>query len=395
MIYWIWLQKALSQGNDKLNKILNKFSSAKEVYNVGDAGRVSSGIFNERELRLMRSTSLESAKKIYDTCIRENITVITPDTNVYPQILKNIPNPPFVLYVKGCFPDFDSQPAICVVGSRDVSDFGYKSAYSLSGRLARGGFIIVSGGAKGCDAAAHCGALLNGGITVAVLANGFGDDYLKQNEELRRKIKENGCLITEYPPYTPVMKSNFKVRNRILSGLSYGVVIIEAKEKSGTLLTANSAIEHNRDLFVIPGKPGFDYCLGSNRLIKEGAKPVFDLSDIFSEYETKLKGKISIERAKEKPLSKIQIIKNEDKKAVREPKTDIKNEEKQQISKKILPEGLSKNAKIIYNQLDKQIFTVDDLLSLDLNSVDILSALGELELYGFISSVPGGRYKLI
>ena len=394
MIYWIWLQKALSQGNNKLNKILGKFSSAKEIYELGNEGRVASKIFNERELRMMTNTSLDSAKKIYDTCVRENISVITPMSPNYPTPLKNIPNPPLVLYVKGNLPDFENHPAICIVGSRKVSNYGRKCAYSLGGRLSRGGFTIVSGGAIGTDAAAHYGALLNDGITVAVLANGFGDDYLKQNEKLREAILENGCLITEYPPYTPLKKSSFHVRNRIMSGLSEGVIIVEASEKSGTLLTANAAIEQNRDLFVIPGNPGLPQYFGSNRLIRDGAKPLIELSDIFSEYETRLVDKIDIKKAKDKPLAKMEFFAADTLKKTESLKKSNHIEKNNQISKKILPEHLSKNAKIIYNQLDKQIFTPDDLLFVDLNSVDILSALGELELYGFISSVPGGRYTL-
>ncbi len=394
MIYWIWLQKALSQGSNRLNLILDKFGGAKAVYEAGDEGRAASGIFNERELRLMRSTTLESAKKIYDTCLRENITVITPEMDIYPNILRNIPDPPFVLYARGRFPDFDNIPAICIVGPREVTDYGYKCAYSLSGRLCRGGFIIVSGGAKGSDTAAHTGTLLNGGVTVAVLANGFGDDYLKQNENLRKDILENGCLITEYPPYTTVKKGSFRVRNRLMSGLCHGVIIVEAKEKSGTIITANRAIEQNRDLFVIPGNPGLPQYAGSNKLIKDGAKPLFDLSDIFSEYETKLHGKIDINRANDQPLAKmskaVSVPEKTEKKSPDIKKTEIKKE----FSKKILPEHLSKNAKIIYNQLDKQIFTCDDLLSPELNSNDILSALGELELYGYVSLIPGGRYTL-
>ncbi len=397
MIYWIWLQKALSQGSDRLNYILDKFPSAKAVYTAGDEGRAASGIFNERELRLMRSTTLESAKKIYDTCLRENITVITPESEVYPSILRNIPDPPFVLYAKGRFPDFDREPAMCIVGPREVSNYGYKCAYSLSGRLCRGGFIIVSGGAKGSDFAAHTGALLNGGITVAILANGFGDDYLKQNEALRKDILEKGCLITEYPPYTPVTKSSFRVRNRLMSGLSHGVIIVEAREKSGTIITANRAVEQNKDLFVIPGNPGLPQYEGSNKLIKDGAKPLIDLSDIFSEYETKLHGKIDINKANAQPLAKMSEytykVENTEK-AQKERPVLQKTKVKREFSKKILPEHLSKNAKIIYNQLDKQIFTCDDLLSPELNSNDILSALGELELYGFLSSIPGGRYTL-
>lgn len=400
MIYWIWLQKALGQGSDRLPFILSKFSSASKVYAAGDEGRKSSGIFNERELRLLKNTSLQSAKAIYEKCIRENITVITPNMDVYPKILRNIPTPPFVLYVKGRFPDFDNTPAMCIVGPRKVTDYGYKCAYSLGGRLSRAGFIIVSGGAMGSDTAAHQGAILNGGVTVAVLANGFGDNYLAQNEELRKTIQSKGCLITEYPPYTRVTKQAFLFRNRLMSGLAQGVIVVEAGERSGALITSRHAVEQNKDIFVIPGNPGLPQYVGSNKLIRDGAKPLLELEDIFSEYENRLKGKISLQNAVASPLAKMVKYKpqNSPSRSVNKDKTDEKNHTKQdtnQIIKKILPENLSKNAKIIYNQLDKQVFTCDDLLSPTMNSNYILSALGELELFGFIKSLPGGRYTLI
>jgi len=396
VIYWLWLQKALGSGSRALPRILAKFKNAKEVFEAGDAGRTDSGVFNERELRLMKNTTLENAKKIHNNCVRENVTVITYEDNAYPKLLKNIPDPPLVLYVKGKLPDFNSVPSICIVGPREVTDYGYKCAYSLGGRLCRGGFIVVSGGAKGSDAAAHQGALLNGGITVAVLPNGFGYDYLKQNEKLRENILEKGCLITENPPYTSVTKGAFEIRNRLMSGLSLGVVVVEAGERSGGLITARRATEQNRDLFVIPGSPGAPQYISSNRLIKDGAKPLFDLSDIFSEYEGLYGGKIDINRALAKPLAKMVKYKPEYEEKIKSdtPKT-VKKEEEKEFSKKILPENLSKNAKIIYNQLDKQYFTVDELLSPDMNSKDILSALGELELFGFVSSVPGGRYIVV
>ncbi|MEE0946262.1 MAG: DNA-processing protein DprA [Acutalibacteraceae bacterium] len=399
MIYWIWLQQALGHGNNKLNAIINKFSSAEKVYSAGDEGRRQSLIFTERELRLMCDTSLQKAKSIYEKCVRENITVVTPDMSVYPKPLRNIPNPPFVLYVKGRLPDFDNVPCMCVVGPRKVTEYGYKCAYSISGRLCKAGFIIVSGGAMGSDAAAHQGALLNGGITVAILANGFGDNYLVQNEELRNEIMKKGCLITEYPPETKVNRGVFQQRNRIMSGLSMGVVIVEAAEKSGTLITARHAVEQNRDVFVIPGNPSLEQYKGSNKLLRDGAKPLTEINDILGEYKTVLGDKIDAERAVQTPLAKmvkyapVKATAHKDQPPKIEKKAPSETEEIKKI-KKILPETLSKNAKIIYNQLDKQIFTCDDLLSPTMNSSSILSALGELELLGFIKTLPGGRYTL-
>ncbi len=406
MIYWLWLQCALGAGNNRFHEIISVFTSARKVYEAGDAGRSASCIFNKKELEALNKTPLSTAKSLRDKCQRENVTVITPDDNLYPKCLLNIDNPPYALYVKGTFPDFDNIPVMCVVGTREVSEYGAKCAYSLSGRLSRGGFVIVSGGAKGSDTYAHIGAMLSGGITVAVLPNGFGARYLKGNEKLREDVvRKGGCLITEFPPDTPVTKRSFFIRNRLLSALAVGTVIIEAPVKSGALITAAYATEQNKDVFVIPGRPGIESCEGTNQLLRDGAKPVIDLNDIFSEYTYKLGDKISIEKALEKPLPSIkeyEKISENKKEKVLKPPYKLKKEtakelalnEKNKIVKKILPESLSKNAKIIYNQLDKQIFTCDDLLNPEMNANMILSALGELELFGFIRSLPGGRYTL-
>lgn len=406
MIYWLWLQCALGAGGNRFHEIISHFSTAKRVYDAGDDGRAASRIFTQRELTLLGNTSLDTARSLKERCEKENITVITPDSSAYPMCLKNISKPPFALYCKGILPDFDNIPAICMVGTRKVSEYGYKCAYSLSGRLSRGGFIIISGGAKGSDTAAHLGALLAGGKTVALLPHGFGVSYLLENEKLREDIlKSGGCLITEFPPDTPVAKQSFHIRNRLLSALSVGTVVVEAPVKSGALITASNALEQNRDVFVIPGNPGVGNYEGSNALLRDGAKPVTQLGDIFSEYTYRLGDKISIEKAMEKPLPNLRTYALKNEKPVKSPKKTpykLKKEAvdemslkgKNEIIKKILPENLSKTAKIIYNQLDKQIFTCDDLLSSEMNANMIVSALGELELFGFIKSLPGGRYTL-
>ena len=406
MIYWLWLQCALGAGGNHYHEILSHFSTAKGVYDAGDEGRAVSHVFNARELERLRNTSLDTARTLRDRCLKEEISVVTPNHKAYPQCLKNISRPPFALYIKGELPDFDNTPTICMVGTRKVTDYGYKCAYSLSGRLSRGGFVIVSGGAKGSDTAAHLGALLTGGKTVAVIPHGFGVSYLKENKKLRDDIlKSGGCILTEFPPDTPVTKPAFHIRNRLLSALSIGTVVVEAPARSGALITASNATEQNRDVFVVPGSPGVSNYEGSNALLRDGAKPVTQLSDIFSEYIYRFGDRISIERAMEKPLPSFKIYDSGNKemdKSVSKMPYKLKDEaaqefglsEKKQIIKKILPESLSKNAKIIYNQLDKQIFTCDDLLSPKLNANMIMSALGELELLGFIKSIPGGRYTL-
>ena len=195
---------------------------------------------------------------------------------------------------------------------------------------------------------------------------------MPENRHLRETISKNGCLISEYPPYTAATKYSFPIRNRIISALSLGTVVIEASLKSGSLITARLANEQGRDVFVIPGNPSLDNYKGSNALLRDGAIPLLNASDIFNQYLLKFPEHIDIE------------------KAFLEEKDERINEK----IKKNLDIGLSKEAKIVYNNLNSQKFTVDDLLSLDLSDDQLLSALSELEIEGIIKALPGGIYDL-
>ncbi len=411
MIYWLWLHCALGAGGIKSKEIISRFSSAKALYEAGDKGRRELNIFTENQLTRLNNTTLDEVNELIKQCSAQNIGIITIGDKNYPKRLKRIYNPPYALFYKGEFPNFDSIPTLCIVGTRKVTDYGYKCAYSLSGRLSQGGFLIISGGAKGSDTAAHLGALLTGNKTVAVLPCGFNINYPVANKKLREDILlSGGCLISEYLPDTPAQKSHFVVRNRLLSGLSNGVIVAEAPLKSGAMITANYAAEQNRDVFAIPGNPAQLNYLGNNSLIRDGAKAVSFITDVFSEYICEFNDKISIEMAMAKPLpsyksydfgieEKVEVNNKNDVKPPYKLKEqgnfEVKNTEKIKINKKILSEPLSKNTKMIYNQLNKQIFSCDDLLSSEVNSSMALAAVGELELYGLIEAIPGGRYKLL
>ena len=373
-------------------KIIEEQISPQEIYKNPDK------FFNGELAKKAKRTPLSKALKIIEYCKSENISIITYKDEKYPQKLLNITNPPLVLYCKGGFPDFNGVPSLCIVGPRKVSEYGYKCAYSLSARLSVAGFIVVSGGAVGCDYAAHDGALCHGGKTVAVLGNGFGDDYLKRNEPLRERIAKEGCLITEFPPKTKASKFTFPLRNRIMAGLCDGTVLIEAPQKSGSLITANFANEFNRDLFIIPGNPGNENYVGSNLLLRDGAKPLLEINDVFEEYLWKYNDKIDIKRAESTKLLKPIIYDgsyNPVKKQVKKAEKVIKEPINVKIIKKILPEHLSKNARMVYNCLDKVEFLCDDIYIKELSYAEITAALGELEIFGFVKSLPGGRYSLV
>lgn len=374
--YFIWLQGALGAGNIRAVKALKYFGNAENIYKASPSERKAAGIFSPKDLSRLSGTKIDTAKIIIDDCRKYGIDIIPLGDKKYPYCLSVIDNPPIVLYLKGEMLDFDNTPAICIVGPRKVSDYGKKAAYSLAYRLSKSGMTVVSGGAVGSDYYAHVGALKAGCKTALVMPCGIESGYLSQNAPLRKCVSENGCIISELPPKAGLTKFSFHIRNRIMSALSLGTVVVEAGEKSGALITANHALNQGRDVFVIPGLPTEKHYVGSNALLRDGAKPLLDVSDIFNEYIPRFPDKIDIKKAFEKPQKR------------------AKKTEKKEVYKKLSNETLSKEAKIVYNHLDKHKFYPDEIGGTDLGSSEILSALIELELEGLVRALPGGRYEL-
>ena len=368
----------MGAGSIRAVKALERFGSAEAVYAADITERSKSGIFTQAELNRMRKYRLSSAKEVIADCHSYRTEIITLGDKRYPECLSSTENPPLVLYVNGAFPDFDSTPAVCIVGPRKVSDYGKKAAYSLGMRLSAAGITVVSGGAVGADYYAHAGALKAGGKTVLVMACGIGSGYLIKNEPLRKRVEEVGCIISEYPPGTKVTRFSFPVRNRIMSALALTTVVVEAPEKSGALITANHALEQGREVFVIPGSPDSEDYAGSNALLRDGARPLLDASDIFNEYIPKFPDKIDIANAY--------------KKRENTAKTE-KTEKIPENGKKILSETLSKEAKIVYNHLDKHKFYPEEITGTGLDSQQLLAALTELEIELLIHALPGGCYE--
>lgn len=378
--YYIWLQCVLGAGNARATKILEYFGSAEKVFKASDVERAKSRLFTAKELSRMYAITLTNSLEIMARCNEEGIEIIPYGSEKYPFCLSVIPDAPLVLYVKGKLPDFDNTPTVAIVGPRKVSEFGKRAAYSLGYRLAASGIMVVSGGAVGTDTYAHAGALKAGGVTVLCLGCGICSDYLKENEKLRTAVSKNGCLISEYPPDSEASRYTFPIRNRIISALSLGTIVVEAGAKSGALITARHSIEQGRDVFVIPGSPEDKKYAGSNLLLRDGAKPLLDASDIFNEYILRFSDKINIEKAYSKP-----IINSE----AKPENKNFENPEKNSLK------TLSKEAKIVYNYLDKQIFLPEEISAKELSTGQLLSALTELEMEFLIEALPGGRYRKI
>lgn len=383
IIYWIWLQQALGCGNGKFKKVISEFNDAKTFYELGDAVWKSCGILTKKELDKIRSCDFDDAKKIIEKCEFYNQNIITYNDNSYPERLRNIYNPPCVLYVKGDMVDVDDNILISIVGTRSAISENEEISYDFAYELSKSGVIIVSGGALGIDTMAHKGALDAGSKTVCVLGNGLDVNYPKENSSLRYDISQNGVLVSEYPPETPPLPRNFPIRNRILSALSLGTLVIQAGKKSGALITANLAAEQNRDVFAIPGSIKDEQSVGSNDLIKDGAKPVTCAMDIIEEYIGIYKDKLDFTDIVNNKTENKDNNSSKDKKIYSNVDTNI-------ISR------LSENAKKVYNVLGFEKEHIDDIsvrAGLPINQV--LQSITELEIYGVINSYSGKRYSKI
>lgn len=283
ILYKLWLNILCGHTPSIINKIVKNIGSAEEIYNSDEKYKKATSAL-PLSLRLRARRSLDKARELYEYCEREGIRILTIDDEKYPDSLREVYAPPQILYVKGQDIDFNSLVCVSIVGSRHCSENGKKFIYNLSQDLAKAGVLIVSGMAMGADAAAHRGAIKAGNMTVAVLAGGVDRVYPKENTSLYKEIVSYGAILSERPPGSEGKGTYYRERNRIITGLSKGVVIAEGELKSGTKLTADWAINSNRDLYAVPGAPTEKGSELPNTLIKSSAKLITSAEDILEEY---------------------------------------------------------------------------------------------------------------
>jgi DNA processing protein len=306
---WVALNMTLGIGPRAAAKLLERFGSAEAVYGATRAELEQLRLLPEavdsiiaRELQDKAEAEIENVKKL-------GADLLILDDGVYPSLLREIYDPPITLYVKGAWDQCLDQPCVAIVGSRRCSTYGQNAALMLARDLAQRGVTVVSGFARGIDAAAHRGALEGGGRTVAVLGTGIDQFYPRDHKKLADEIlQRGGAVVTQFPLSTPPVSENFPYRNRIISGLSLGVVVVEAAENSGSLITARLAIEQNREVFAVPGNITSRNSFGTNYLIKgAGAKLVQQWQDIAAELPPQIAAKLLPppfgEKKKEKSLA--------------------------------------------------------------------------------------------
>ena len=348
-IYWIALN-IIGLSPAKFKKIYSKVKNIKEIFYMKIDELVSLGLSKEIAEKIINWEKLPLKEEI-EFIKNEGINILTIDQPDYPSLLKEIYDPPFLLYVKGKI-DFN-QFMISIVGTRTPSIYGLKMAEKFAGQLASYGFVIVSGLARGIDTISHMATIRAGGKTIGVLGSGFRNFYPPENKKIEKDIIENGAIITEFPSYTIPEKYNFPRRNRIISGLSKGVVVIEAGPKSGALITAYYALEQGREVFALPGRVDTLYSKGTNKLLKEGAILVEDVNDIISALNIEVK----------------------------------------KIEKKEKEEKLEEEERKIIDILNEPLQLEEIILKTKMKPEILLQTLTKLQLNGIIEELPGKIYR--
>ena len=295
--YWIWLATRQGASPVRTLRVLEQCGSPERAYfaDPGEYGLLAD--IPDKLRAALADKSLAEAERILGECERLGLRVLTLQDAEYPERLRQIPDPPAVLYLRGRTFAFDEEAAIAVVGAREPTPYGVKMAGKLGLELARQGALLVSGIAQGLDAAAIRGALKGGGPVVSVLGGGVDVVYPRENRFLYEDVAAAGALISEYPPGTGIQAGHFPVRNRIISGLSLAVVVVEAPEKSGALITANTALEQGRDVFAVPGPINAASSRGCNQLIRDGAGLVMEAWDVLGTYQQRFPQKLRPIRA--------------------------------------------------------------------------------------------------
>lgn len=394
-LYWIWISCGLGAGASCLDLVSYYEWNPQEIYGSSFNEIFSLDVITKRQVEKLKSFSLEDAQKILDTVNANGWKVITPSSKYYPHNLITLQDLPLVLYVEGDETALTNEMSVSVVGARKASDYGKSVARALSSALSEMGFTIVSGGALGIDSAAHQGTLDENGKTICVLGCGLGTNYLMDNKPLRDEIVKNGALVTEFPPFTPASRRTFPLRNRIISGMTLGTVVVEAGERSGSLITARCALEQGRDVFAVPGDLVSSSFLGTNNLIRNGATPVFSPNDILEAYYFRYHDKFK----DVKRFADDEIIKRAQKYLTNQETQETTNKPQavpvKKSVKKDAPGYLTDNAKKVYDFLGEDPSHIDEIIyNCGMTTEKTLSAITELEIYGLVTQLSGRRYKI-
>ena len=423
-LYWVWLARACGVASKSFVHIIEKFVEPFDIYSLDENEIEHIEGIGERLKARLSDKSLEESYAVVSFCKKNKIGIITYSDKKYPSRLRQLEDPPAVLFCKGKLPDFNSRLSLAVVGTRKMSEYGKASAYKIAYEMAAANAIVVSGMALGIDGVAAGGAIAAGGDTVAVLGSGIDVIYPKQHRELYEKIAKNGAVISEFMPSATPEKYNFPVRNRIISGLCQGTLVVEGDRRSGALITAKNAIAQGREVFALPGKVDESNSEGPNELIRDGAYVALCSDDIINHYDFLYHDVINyrgLKKAKagmnseldEDLIDELGICSKSYKKAdFSDAETvlgSVKPEEKREtvelpsvlsvdipmkesVTEELLA-GLDENARRVFAEMPIDASVSPDALIVDGCDIgDVITALTMLELCGLVTSLPGGLY---
>lgn len=364
---WLSLKSAPGIGNLLCKRLLDRFHSPQEVFQAPvDALCSVQGISRKTAECLTNHRVPGDVIRDAETAMANGCRFLVYSDPEYPALLREIPDPPPYVFIRGHIPEM---PAVAVVGSRGASSYGLNNARRLSADLTRLGFLIVSGLARGIDTAAHEGALDAGGATVAILGNGLNGVYPPENASLAKRISENGAVISEFPFFAPPEARHFPMRNRIISGMTLGTLVVEAAQKSGSLITARLALEQNREVFAVPGSIRSFKSSGTHSLLKQGAKLVESVSDIVEELPVT---HVGVCLSEENPTSADGCME------------DL-----------VLKFNLDFNEASVLKVLDSYPVHIDDILSeVSMEPGRLSGILLKLELLGLVCQSPGKLFSL-
>ena len=386
LLHWVWLGLALPLGSRLIDEILRQFPDPEEFFLAGEAGIAQIGRISRADALYIRNTELSAAEKAMETAEEYGAAVLCRNSPEYPQRLLEIETAPAVLYAKGDLSCLNKAPAIAAIGTRRISDYGRRISGVIGGGLGKAGAVVVSGMAQGVDSACHEACLDAGGKTVAVQGCGICNVFPAENEELKERIIASGAVISEFAPDAKPQSSFFPIRNRIISGMSMGVCVVEAAARSGTSITARIAAEQGRKVFAVPADVLRPTSQGTLRLLRSGAIPAASAADILSEYENEYPEIFAAAK------NDIPTQSREQKSAARSVPEHSPRQSDLRV-KRAAPEGISSEAAAVYGVIGFEPLSADEISDMaKLSSGQTSAALTELEIFGLIAPAAGRRF---
>ena len=403
--HWIWLTQRKALAGQNAVRVLEHFGSPEQVHAADEEAYIRVGGLPQTAIRSLMDKSLSQADEVLGDCDRLGIRLLTLQDATYPERLKAIHQPPMVLYWKGKQIAFDEEVAIAMVGTRAATPYGVQVASRLSAELTRNGALIVSGMAQGIDAASIRGALKMGGPVVSVLGGGIDVVYPKYHRELYEDVAVVGALISEYPPGTEPKGSNFPIRNRIISGLSVGVIAVESGRYGGTLLTVNYASEQSREVYAVPGPVDAPESEGTNRLIQEGAaKLILNAYDVLCDFTDRFPGKLkpgwdafaSREAAEQRLEGAAVVPERKEPAPPREKPARAERSELPVLRWADCKEKLTDDQRELLLALDSGPAVADDLVErTQIPARRVMSAMTLLQIQGYVAEESGKRFRAV